>query len=166
MFVKVDATQIETTCGVKLTETRCGHLCLDAPVIVMNTTQNPCQARYRVIDGAHRLCVLVATMLTGAGTNADRSGRQVHLGSVGLLDGSQHVSSLYSAGRKARRKEETRGAAARPQGDTVPDGTPVACTVRFAAARRTPAAGAALPTSEVSMDSFLAEAARLAGLLV
>ena len=81
--LRVDATQIETTCGVKLTESRCGHLCLDAPVIVVKTTQNPCQARYRVIDGAHRLCVLVATMLAGAGTNTDRSGRQVHLGSVG-----------------------------------------------------------------------------------
>ena len=81
--LRVDATQMETTCGVKLTESRCGHLCLDAPVIVVNTTQNPCQAHYRVIDGAHRLCVLMATMLTGAGTNTDRSGRQVHLGSVG-----------------------------------------------------------------------------------
>ena len=74
--LRVDATQIETTCGVKLTESRCGHLCLDAPIIVVKTTQNPCQARYRVIDGAHRLCVLVATMLAGAGTNTDRSGRQ------------------------------------------------------------------------------------------
>jgi len=81
LSIRVHAAQMVQTCGLKLTDGRCGSLCLDAPVIVLDSTQNPCRARYRLLDGAHRLCMLVASFFDGT-SHRDRDRLRGDVGST------------------------------------------------------------------------------------